>query len=77
MEYIDGVDLTQVLTANDLTEPQIALICRETLSSLEHLHSKNVVHRDIKSDNVMVSITDGRVVLTDFGFGYVLLIFLY
>lgn len=69
MEYIDGVDLTQVLTANDLTEPQIARICYETLSALEHLHSKDVVHRDIKSDNVMVSITDGRVVLTDFGFG--------
>lgn len=69
MEYIDGVDLTQVLTANDLNEPQMARICYETLSSLEHLHSKNIVHRDIKSDNVMVSVHDGRVVLTDFGFG--------
>jgi p21-activated kinase 1 len=69
MDYVDGEDLTQVLTANDMDEAQMALVCRETLLALEHLHSRNIVHRDIKSDNIMVSLVDGRIVLTDFGFG--------
>merc|ERR1712137_1068781 len=41
---------------------------RETLAGLGHLHERGIVHRDIKSDNVMVAL-DGRVKITDFGYG--------
>ncbi|SPO32305.1 p21-activated kinase [Ustilago trichophora] len=67
MEYMEGGALTDVIDNNTLEEDQIAAICMETCKGLEHLHSQSIIHRDIKSDNVLLN-ASGQVKITDFGF---------
>ncbi|KAG0210293.1 Protein kinase [Mortierella sp. GBA30] len=67
MEYMEGGALTDVIDNNKLSESQIACICLETCKGLQHLHSQNIIHRDIKSDNVLLD-SYGHVKITDFGF---------
>nr|XP_054497672.1 serine/threonine-protein kinase PAK 3-like [Agelaius phoeniceus] len=66
MEYVDGGTLTSVLVRVLMEEGMIAAISKECLKALDFLHSKNVIHRDVKSDNILLGM-DGSVKLTDFG----------
>jgi tRNA A-37 threonylcarbamoyl transferase component Bud32 len=68
MEYMEGGALTDIIDNNNLLEEdQIAAICNETCKGLEHLHAQSIIHRDIKSDNVLLN-SAGQVKITDFGF---------
>ncbi|KAJ7620605.1 kinase-like domain-containing protein [Mycena polygramma] len=67
MEYMEG-SLDRVIEHNDaMEEAQISSICFETCKGIAHLHSRNIIHRDIKSDNILLDVA-GKVKITDFGF---------
>lgn len=55
MDYMEGGSLTETLgTTVDFKETYIAYVCREILQALAFMHHQFRLHRDIKSDNVLV-----------------------
>jgi len=70
MEFMSGGCLTEVLEQFEfvqMTEPQMGLCSRDILRALCYIHSLHRIHRDIKSDNVLLG-GDGQVKLADFGY---------
>ena len=67
MEYIDGGSLRRILkSTKHLTEEQTVVIVRATATALAAAQAKNIVHRDIKPDNIMFT-KSGDVKLADLG----------
>ncbi|VDM53702.1 unnamed protein product [Angiostrongylus costaricensis] len=67
MEYMEGGSLTDIVTQTRMTEAQIATVSQQVLKGLEFLHARQVIHRDIKSDSILLR-RDGTVKISDFGF---------
>ncbi|XP_043537061.1 serine/threonine-protein kinase 10-like [Chiloscyllium plagiosum] len=68
IEFCPGgaVDAIMLELERGLTEPQIRVICRQTLEALHYLHSNKVIHRDLKAGNILLTL-DGDIKLADFG----------
>ncbi|XP_055728187.1 serine/threonine-protein kinase PAK 5-like isoform X3 [Salvelinus fontinalis] len=67
MEFLEGGALTDIVTHTRMNEEQIATVCVSVLRALSYLHTQGVIHRDIKSDSILLT-SDGRIKLSDFGF---------
>jgi serine/threonine protein kinase len=69
LEMMDGGALTSMIeeTHKQLTEDFHKYVSFKVLSGLKYLHNKNILHRDIKSDNILIS-SAGDVKLADFGY---------
>ena len=71
MEFVEGTDLASVvLERGRLDAEEAARLGAELCSALEAVHQSNVVHKDVKAQNIMLR-RDGRPVLMDFGAGRV------
>jgi serine/threonine protein kinase len=66
MEYMEGGSLTDIVTQNYMSEREIAAVCREALQGLNYLHSRGIIHRDIKSDNILIG-KQGQIKLCKLG----------
>ena len=67
MQYVDGEDLTALIKREGrLPVPQIVNIFQQTCQGLAAAHEQDVVHRDLKPQNIMLD-KAGNVLLTDFG----------
>ncbi|XP_036397908.1 serine/threonine-protein kinase PAK 5-like [Megalops cyprinoides] len=67
MEFLEGGTLTDIVTHVRMNEEQIATVCLSVLKALSFLHTHGVIHRDIKSDSILLT-SEGLVKLSDFGF---------
>jgi protein-serine/threonine kinase len=67
MELMEAGSLTEIIEKNQMDEIQIATVCSESTKGLLHLHKRQIIHRDIKSDNVLLD-KRGNVKISDFGY---------
>ncbi|MGB8702900.1 MAG: serine/threonine protein kinase [Thermosynechococcaceae cyanobacterium] len=67
-EWVDGETLSQkVAEVGPFSETTVRRILTDVLAILDAVHSRQIIHRDIKPDNIMLRKRDGKAVLIDFG----------
>jgi tRNA A-37 threonylcarbamoyl transferase component Bud32/peroxiredoxin/Leucine-rich repeat (LRR) protein/multidrug resistance efflux pump len=66
MEFVDGVNLRQLLQAGRLAPREALAIVPQICDALQYAHDQGIVHRDIKPENILLD-RKGRVKVADFG----------
>jgi len=66
MEYVDGLNLRQVLDAQRMAPREALAIVPQICDALQYAHDQGIVHRDIKPENILLN-RQGQVKIADFG----------
>ncbi len=66
MEYIEGEELKDKISSNSIPLTKVADIAKQIAEGLNAAHKKGIIHRDLKSQNIMIS-KDDRIKIMDFG----------
>jgi serine/threonine protein kinase len=69
MDLIEGETLTELVARGRLSHGEASHIGREVCLALTAVHGANLIHRDVKAQNVMRAFNGGRIILMDFGAG--------
>lgn len=74
-EIVSTGDLFRYLESRNagkgrMTEHEVSILAKQLFTALHYLHEENIVHRDVKLENILIDSHDDqiRVKLTDFGF---------
>lgn len=67
-DFVQGGEIFRLLRKEQLFPNDVALFyITELLLAFEHLHSQNIIYRDLKPENLLIG-SDGHIKITDFGF---------
>src|ERR1035441_2206392 len=66
MEFVDGINLRQLLNASRIAPKEALAIVPQICDALQFAHERGIVHRDIKPENILLS-KEGQVKIADFG----------
>jgi hypothetical protein len=71
MELLEGRSLGRILQAEHLALERVSHIAQQVASALAYAHSRGIIHRDVKPDNIMI-VGNDHVKVTDFGIARIL-----
>lgn len=67
-EYIDGMTLKDFIKSKYITNVRAIRIIKELCSALSYIHCKQIVHRDLRPENIMITHNGNHVKIIDFGY---------
>merc|ERR1712110_747576 len=72
MRFVDGTSVGELVRNAVMPEPVVRVILRDVCLVVKRLHDGKLIHRDIKPDNILVSLVGGSCFLCDFGASLIL-----